>query len=132
PLVERLLEAIDPTPTQRHIERLGIRDGRQPRALLVDLQPQLTLPRMVPGDPSLEGSRIPEATNLLRIGDDGGHGAETERLTLACGEPRASAGTSTSMLLVRFRGLRALRFEPLLPDGPAVFKFAPSLKVRPG
>src|SRR4029079_7558131 len=72
-LVERLFYAVDPTPAERNVESLRIVDGRQSRALLVNLEPDLRFTRVVRRHPFLEGAGGLEALDLPGIRNDGRH-----------------------------------------------------------
>src|SRR5580765_8401202 len=49
--VEALANAVNPSPAERHIQRLRGRHGGESGTFLVDLQPELRLPRVVSGQP---------------------------------------------------------------------------------
>src|SRR5690606_11918889 len=59
--VERLANAVDPSPAERDVERLLPRDARDPRGLLEDADPDLLRAVVVPAQPALERLLVPEA-----------------------------------------------------------------------
>ena len=71
--VERLADAVDPSPAQGDVERLRIGHRRQARTFLVNLQPDLGLARVVRFHPRRERRLRAEALDLLGIRNDRRH-----------------------------------------------------------
>src|SRR5690606_3117723 len=80
--VERLANAVDPSPAERDVERLLPRDARDPRGLLEDADPDLLRAVVVPAQPALERLLVPEALDGGGVRDDGWHRGGTPGCSL--------------------------------------------------
>src|SRR5262245_24682808 len=104
PLVERLAEAVDPAPAQDDVERLRRRHRREPRQLLVDLDPHLRLAVVICGEPRFERGLALEALDAARIGNEGSHCFETASQSIqAAGSNKARGCAATTVSACRIR-----------------------------
>ena len=95
-VVVALADAVDPAPAQSDVERLGGRDRRVSRALLVDPDPDLGLTPVMRRQPGLECRAGLERLGLFRIRNDGSHTPRIYRAAPA--HLRAAAGVSFNSL----------------------------------
>src|SRR6185436_6500383 len=63
-VVDAFLDAVDPAETQRFVDRLLVADARLPGGLLVEADQQLTLARVVRGEPAAELRRSLEVRSF--------------------------------------------------------------------
>ncbi len=72
-MVERLADAVDPSPAQRRVDRLFGGDRRKARFDLVNLDPHLALGGVMRGQPIMETVHVHKFVNLVGIYLDGRH-----------------------------------------------------------